>query len=235
VEEGNQRRYAETLAAGVPIMVITLFTVLATTSGRLGIGVFSGADMAAEYAVLFRATAAPIVAHQIIVVARYRALFELPLEKVQRQISSIVGLVGLAVIGFWICSDVIAWAFGPAFVYSFQRNQLQTYLILSQCLLWSAIALNDLLATRAGIARTVAGWSAIYFALALPLACWYLAGNVVHLGTFVVTHSALMLGYFLTQAVAMRKAGIRFTATWTLSAVSFGALALLPYVLYASD
>jgi hypothetical protein len=221
------RMYASTVRTGLPLMAVTLLALLATTSGRLGIGLLSTPEITADYAVLFRATALPIVAHQVIMVARFRQIFELPMPELERRLPVVVGLVGAGVVVFWLLSGVAGVLLGPAFVSAFARHRAEGLLILSQCILWSAIALNDLVNTRSQSAGTVARGSALYFALVLPLAWWFSSSRPVTLSLFVPVHSAVMAGYFLTQAVVMWHCGIKLVRTWGLTLVGFLALSAL--------
>ena len=148
--------YVSTVRIGLPLMAATLLALLATTSGRLGIGLLSTPEMMADYAILFRATALPIVAHQVIVVARFRQIFELPAHELERRLPMVVGLVTASVVLFWLLSSVADVLLGPAFVSAFSRHRAVGLLILSQCVLWSAIALNDLVNARSQTAGPVA-------------------------------------------------------------------------------
>lgn len=221
------RMYTSTVRTGLPLMAVTLLAMLATTSGRFGIGLLSTPEMTAEYAVLFRATALPIVAHQVIIVARFRQIFELPTSELERRLPMVVGLVGASVVLFWLLSDVAGVLLGPAFVSAFARHHTEGLLILSQCILWSAIALNDLINTRSQSAGMVARGSTLYFALVLPLAWWFLSSRPVTLSLFVPIHSAVMAGYFLTQAVVMWHCGIKLLRTWGLTLGGFLSLSAL--------
>jgi O-antigen/teichoic acid export membrane protein len=227
VPRETYRTYASTVSAGLPLMAVTLLALLATTSGRLGIGLLSTPENTADYAVLFRATALPIVAHQVIMVAGFRQIFELPMSEIERRLPVVVGLVGACVVAFWLLSGVAGALLGPAFVSAFARHRVEGLLILSQCILWSAIALNDLVSTRSQSAGAVARGSALYFAVVLPLAWWFLSSRPVTLSLFVPVHSAVMTGYFLVQVVVMWRCGIRLLRTWGLTLAGFLGLSVL--------
>lgn len=225
------RMYASTVRTGLPLMAVSLLALLATTSGRLGIGLLSTPEITADYAVLFRATALPIVAHQVIIVARFRQLFELPMPKLERRLPVVVGLVGANVVVFWLLSGMAGVLLGPAFESAFAQHRSEGLLILSQCILWSAIALNDMINTRAQSAGKVARGLALYFALVLPLAWWFLSSQPVTLSLFVPVHSAVMAGYFLTQIFMMWRFGVRLLRTWALTLGSFVFLSVLTQVI----
>jgi hypothetical protein len=221
------RAYAGTVETGLPLMSVALLALLATTSGRLGIGLLSTPEVTAQYSVLFRATALPIVAHQVILVASFRQLFELSEAALERRLSLIVGLVISCVIGFWVFSDLVGLLLGPAFSLAFAHNRGAGLMILAQSVLWSAIALNDLVNTRSQAAGPVARATALYFAIALPLAWWFLSGHSVTLASYVPVHSLVMGGYYVTQMVSMRSRGICLTRTWLIALGGFVILSVL--------
>lgn len=218
--------YLQTLQTGLPLMTGGLLALLATTSGRLGVGVLAGPELTAEYAVLFRATAVPVVAHQILMVAVFRKLFEVDQAILERGLPVIVAAVTACVLLFWAASDFIAPVFGNAFELAFARNRTETVLILAQSILWSAIALNDLVNTRLQTTAPVAKACAAYLAAALPLAWYFLSRETPTLAVFVPAHSLLMAGYFLVQAGAMWFAGARIARTWALTLAAFAAISV---------
>jgi hypothetical protein len=225
------RMYVSTVRTGLPLMAVTLLALLATTSGRLGIGLLSTPEITADYAVLFRATALPIVAHQVVMVARFRLVFELPMLEIERRLPVVIGLVGASVVVFWLLSGLAGELLGSAFASAFARYRAEGLLILSQCILWSAIALNDLVNTRSHSAGMVARGSALYFVLVLPLTWWFLSSRPVTLTLFVPVHSAVMAGYFLTQAVMMWHCGIKLVRTWGMTLGGFLVLSVLTQVI----
>lgn len=223
----NNLKYLATLHTSYPLMIASLMGVIAVTSGRLGIGLLSTPEILADYAILYRATALPIIAHQIIIIARYRQIFELSAERLQRRLPVIVGLVFASVVLFWLLSDIAVLLLGPAFNSAFTRYPAEGLLILTQCILWSAIALNDLVNARAQIAGPVAKATAFYFSLVLPIAWWFLSSQSVTLALFVSTHSLIMGGYFLVQIVVMWHRGIKLKATWAFALTGFVAMSMI--------
>jgi O-antigen/teichoic acid export membrane protein len=222
--------YTSTLRTGMPLMAATLLTLLATTSGRLGLGLLSTPEMMADYAILFRAAALPIVAHQIIIIARFRQVFELHSTELEKHLPIVIGLVTGSVILLWLFSSFIDVLLGPAFIKAFSQYRVEGLLILSQSILWSAIALNDLVNTRSQTAGPVARATLLYFVLVLPLAWWFLSTRQISLPLFVPVHSVVMAGYFMTQARVMRSCGIRLTRTWLLTLTSFLGLSAMAFV-----
>lgn len=226
----NGLLYLSTLRVGLPLMLASLLAILATTSGRLGIGLLSTPEMVANYAILFRATALPIVIHQVIIVARYKQIFELSSTALECKLPIIVGSVLISVVIFWLLSDVGDHLMGPAFSSAFSRYRTEGLLILSQCVLWSAIALNDLVNARSQTAGPVVRATAWYFVLVLPLAWWLLTRQTVTLGYFVVVHSFIMVGYFMAQVIVMLKHGLRLYTTWTLALAGFIVMSSLSLI-----
>lgn len=219
--------YGPTIRTGFPLMTASLLALLATTSGRLGIGLLSSPEMTSQYAILFRATALPIVAHQIIIVAGFRQIFEMSEPALERRLQVIVALVTACVIGFWLFSDIAGLLLGPAFIKAFAQHRAAGLLILTQSIMWSAIALNDLANTRAQSALLVGRLTALYFAVVLPLAWWFLSLKPISLELFVPVHSVVMGGYFLTQVLAMTMFGIRLWRPWALAGGAFVTLSIL--------
>lgn len=218
--------YFSTLRTSVPLMLGALLSFLATTSGRIGIGFLAAVELMAEYAILFRATAVPIVAHQIILVAGFRKIFELPEQELERKLPIIVGAVTLCVIAFWMASTWLGFLLGPAFSKTFSANQDVGLLILVQCILWSAISINDLVNARKQIAIFSVRASVVYFVIALPLAWWVLSRGDITLQKFVPIHSLVMVFYFLTQVAVMWQHGIRLIRTWSLALGGFVGLSI---------
>jgi O-antigen/teichoic acid export membrane protein len=221
------RVHAGTLHAGIPLLIMGLLATLATTSGRLGMGVLATPELTGSYAMLFRSTAIPIIAHQIILVASFRDLFQMPEPEMKSRLMVVTVGVVLGVIAFWVLSEPLGLLLGPAFVNAYSEYRWEGLLILIQCILWSAIALNDLVNTRRLTSGKVTGWGIGYFLVALPLAWIYLSGKTVTLSLFVPVHSAIMAGYFLVQVTVMWSCGIRLLSFWLLVFSSFSVLSLM--------
>jgi hypothetical protein len=222
--------YRSTLRTGLSLLAVTMLAMLAMNLGRLAVGSLTSPEVTAEYGALFRATAIPIVVHQVMMVARFRQVFEWPIERVQRTFPWIIGMIILSVMLFWVVSDHLASLFGQAFARAFEHHRTVGLLVLTQCIPWSAIALNDLAATRAQVAGVVARAATLYFAIALPAAAITLIAGGAGLLGIVATHSALMLGYFAVQSLSLHRAGVGLAATWWLAGGAHGLLSLLAFV-----
>jgi O-antigen/teichoic acid export membrane protein len=224
------RSYRPTLRTGLSLMAVTVLAMLAVNLGRLAVGSLTTPEVTAEYGALFRATAVPIVVHQILMVARFRQVFEWPIERVQSAFPWIIGLVIGSVVLFWAASGHAAALLGPAFGRAFEHHRTVGLLVLAQCIPWSAIALNDLASTRQGAAGGVARASALYFAFALPVAGAGVVATSAGLLGIVATHSALMLGYFTVQSVSLHRRGVNLAVTWWLAGGAYALLSLLAFV-----
>lgn len=218
---GDALRYKETVGAGVPLMIGTLLSFLATTSGRLGIGLLATPEVTAQYAMLFRATAIPMVAHQMIMVSQFRQIFALSEHELQYRLPMISVLVTSSVLVFWLFSGLIGVVLGPAFDAVFALYPKVALLILAQCILWSGIAINETLNNRAQTAGRMIFPAIVYFILAFALSWCFLTSQGVELEVFVPVHSLVMVGYFLVQVVVMCRCKLYFVRTWVATLLSF--------------
>ncbi|MDE2398028.1 MAG: hypothetical protein KGM91_21545 [Burkholderiales bacterium] len=215
------------IGLGLPLMLGGVVTLLATTSGRLGMGLLAGPLVAADYAVLSRAAALPIVAHQLILVARFRNLFTLPAQQVERAAATIVALVAASAFGFWLLAPWIGRLFGSAFVHAWTVHPLPGAWIAAQAILWSAIALNDLMILRHQVMHRILPVSVGFLTLALGVG-WLIMRRVgPTLEHFVFAHGVLMLLFYGAQSAAMAAAGIRRGRVWITAASAYLAMVTL--------
>jgi O-antigen/teichoic acid export membrane protein len=224
------RSYRDALHHSVPLMLAGVLALVVTTSGRLGMGLLGGPEMTGAYAALARAAALPVVAHQVVMVARFRALFELPQAALERALRSVVWAVVGAVLVFGLASDPLGHWLGPAFATQFAAHRVAGLTILAQSVLWSAIALNDLVNTRHGAAAASNRWTAACLLLTLPLAAAGLLHAGVTLERYALVHSGVMLAYYLCQAAGMWRAGVRLPTVWLPAVLAFLCLSLLAHV-----
>ena len=225
--------YFSTIRSGLPLMFAGLLSFLATSSGRLGLGLLSGPDMVSEYSILYRATAIPIIAHQLLIVAWYKNIFELSDNAMESRLI-IVNISGiLCVIFFWLIFSPLGFIFGSAFVSVSSSNRDTCLLILIQCILWSAIASNDIVNIRKQTAWPVTCVSTLYFLIAFPLGFYYISINSITLYSFVIIHSVIMVFYFLVQILTMNFYKIKLMRTWSIAFLSYLILFLfiLTYLL----
>lgn len=231
-QDGEAVAYQAILVLGFPLMVATLVTVAATTSGRLVIGYLGGVLLTADYAILARAAALPIVAHQVVMVAKFRHLFMLPDREMERVVFFVIVMVALSVVVLWMVSPFLGWMLGPAFVKAFHRHPLPAIWILSQSILWSGIALHDTINTRHQTMSNVLPWSITFLFFSMPVAIVLIQYVGVTLAHFVYIHGTLMLLFYLTQIFAMYRVGIRLLRVWAFAVVSYLALVMLASLAY---
>jgi len=208
------------LRLGSPLMLAGLLSMIASTAGRLLLGQTAGVEAVGLYAILFRSTALPIVAHQILVIAFYRQIFswEMPILRYRSPI--IIWGIGLIILLFWVLVSPLGWLLGSRFVDTFDQYEFEGKVILLQTVLWSAIALNDMLSSRMQIAGAVARWTGPFLAISLAavmiamLAHPGINESSIALPFFVPVYAALMFGYFTVQCAAMAKQKQLFTRLW---------------------
>ena len=222
--EQGSLAWGATLKVGIPLMLGGLLSLLATTSGRLGMGLLASPQLTAEYAVLARAGALPVVAHQLILIARFRDLFAQSDQAAKRAILQIVMLVAGSVLGFFVLSPWLGFVLGPAFVHAFGQHKMAGFLIVAQAVLWSAIALNDLVIARHQVMHRVLPYSIGFLAFALGAGGLALAWSGVSLEGFVMVHSGVMLSFYLAQSWIMNFLGLRIFRVWLTTTALFVAL-----------
>jgi hypothetical protein len=205
-------------------MLTVLVNILIASSGRMAIGLFGGVLLTADYAILARAAAIPIVAHQIILVAKFRDLYTLPDKKMEKIMLLILSMVLSAVIGMWVASPILGWVLGAAFVKTLNVHALPAFWILAQAILWSAISLNDTVNARHQTIRKVLPWCIGFIAISIPIAVVLIQLIGVSLAHFVYVHGMLMLFFYFIQVYAMYQTGIRLYRVWALAGGSFLAL-----------
>lgn len=213
--------WAKTLQLGIPLMLGGLVSLLATTSGRLGMGLMAGPVLTADYAVMARAAALPILAHQLILIAKFRNLFAEPDDYVARATLHIVLLVGASVIGFIVFCPWLGSLMGPAFLRAFELHRVACFWISAQAVLWSAIALNDLIIARHQVMSKVLPYSVSFLVVALLVGWYWLSSTELTLERFVVAHSAVMLSFYLAQSWIMNGLGLQLRRTWLVTIILF--------------
>ncbi|MEC5162241.1 hypothetical protein ACFDR9_001738 [Janthinobacterium sp. CG_23.3] len=229
---GEAPAYRATLRLGLPLMLGALVTIAATTSGRLLIAYLGGALLTADYAVLARAAALPIIAHQVVLVAKFRKLYELPDREMEKVVLLILSLVTASVLVFWSLSPYLGWMLGGAFVRTFSTHSAAAVPILVQAILWSAISLNDTVNIRQQTMLKVLPASALALLLAVPAAVVLVQFLGVSLLRFVYVHGAVMLLFYLAQVGAMVGSGIRLWRPWGFAVAAYVLLTGLAAWLY---
>lgn len=223
------------LALGVPLMLSSLLTAIISSSGRFVLGHTSGVEAVGLYAVLFRATTLPLVGHQILIIGFFRQIFLWPDDLLKKRLTIIVLGVSAMVVLFWALEPVLGGFLGQRFVQVFTNYRLEGLILLSQTILWSAIAINDLLNARLQISGRVAMITAPYLLLGLGgLSFWATsqaqgsdAGGIL-LG-FILGHLCLMIGFYALQCMVSWHLGHRYFRLWTAVAACMTGAGLLIY------
>lgn len=219
--------YLKNIRTGVPLMIGTLLSFLALTSGRAGAGLLATPELAAAYAVLFRATALPMVAHQVMTVAMFRQIFQLPLPMLEKKNSVIILLVSLFSILFWLVVDYIGFLLGPAFVKMYASYRQEGMLILAQSIIWSAVAQNEMLNNRAQTAKNLMLPALLYFVFSFSAVWVFFQNNSFSLFRFVCAHSALVVGFFFVQVLVMWFKKVRVYKSWSIAIACYLSLVFL--------
>lgn len=229
----------DNLVLGAPLMLASVLTILVSSTGRLVLGLVVGAEAVGAYGIVFRVSALPLVGHQILIIGFFRFMFSWDHRVLTRRSPLIVWGVTSAALVFMLAVDVIKPLLGTAFNEAFRIYRLEGFIILAQTVLWSAIAVNDLLNSRLQIAGQVAR-NCIIFLLPALIAIAFVthlqsgSGLAASLRVFVVCHSLLMLAYYATQCHAMFLRGTVYVRLWGSAVGGFAIVlagALLDHML----
>lgn len=208
------------LSLGLPLMFTSVLMAVISSSGRLVLGQTSGVEAVGLYAVLYRSTTLPLVGHQILIIGFFRQLFSWSDEVLRARVSAIVlGVSGLVLI-FWLLEPYFGWMLGKRFAEIFSAHRSEGLILLVQTILWSAIALNDLISSRLQIAGRVIHMTAPYLAMGLgALVLWtWNRGQDMAIGDvlqgFIHGHFILMAGFYTVQCWAVWRLGHRFIRLW---------------------
>lgn len=219
--------WLETIKVGTPLMLGGLVSLLATTSGRLGMGLLASPELTGVYAVLARAGALPIITHQLILIAKFRNLFAQSDQAVERAILQIVLWVAASALCYFALTPWLGFMLGPAFANALGQHKLAGLLIVAQAVLWSAIALNDLIIARHQVMHKVLRYSITFLTLALGAGWLALSRFGLSLEKFVIVHSFVMLAFFVAQSFIMNFLGLRLVRVWLSSGTLYLVLTLI--------
>lgn len=228
----NRWAWIESIKTGIPLMLGGMLSILATTSGRLGMGLLASHELAASYSILARVGGLPIIAHQLILVAKFRNLFEKPDLEVEHAVQQVITLVVACVISFFLLSPWLGSIFGHAFKDSFHKYNLAGLLIVTQAILWSAIAVNDLIMTRNQVMHKVLPYSATYLVLALGAAWFILNWKGISLQRFVIVHAFVMFSFYTVQSWIMNLTGLKILRIWALASICYLTLVFIAFFAY---
>lgn len=215
---------------GIPLMIASAITVLAAASGRAILGIGTDIETVGFYSVLYRVTALPIVAYQVLQISFYKQIYTLEKNTLARFITLIPAGVIIAIIGFLVLVNDLGFLLGERFVETLAQFPLVGKLLLIQTLLWAGLALNDDLNTRAQIA----GFVSIFSGSVLVPGFLFLLGAIVYgwgpvdeapLTFLVIGQSALMAVLYLMQCAAMFYKNNRYLLLWSVT--FFGYVGLI--------
>lgn len=221
-------------ALGLPLMFTSMLTVIISSSGRLVLGQTSGVEVVGLFAVLYRSTTLPLVGHQILIIGFFRQLFSWSDEVLRARASVIVlGVTGM-VLAFWLLAPALGFLLGQRFTETFGTYRAAGLVLLVQTILWSAIALNDLINSRLQIAGRVTRATAPVLALGLG-ALWFWTSARADtldakalLNGFISGHFALMATFYAVQCAVSARLGHRFLRLWlTVVACTAGSGGLI--------
>lgn len=209
------------LELGLPLMFTGALTWAVVSSGRLILGQTSGVEAVGLYAVLYRCTTLPLVGHQILIIGLFRQIFTWSDALLLTRASVIVLGVTAMVLLFWLLEPALGFMLGQRFTDTFKAYRAEGLTLLLQTILWSAIALNDLINSRLQIAGRVAQLTAPVLMSGLgALWLWTLrradtltTDEILH--GFILGHFALMAIFFAAQCAATMRLGHRFLTLWS--------------------
>ena len=124
------------------------------------------------------------------------------------------------VLAFWLLEPVLGFMLGQRFKDTFRFYRAEGLALLLQTILWSAIALNDLINSRLQIAGRVAQLTAPVLTVGLG-ALWFWTrmradtleiNEILH--GFILGHFALMIIFFAAQCAASVLLGHSFVRLW---------------------
>ncbi|AMK26084.1 MULTISPECIES: polysaccharide biosynthesis protein [Sphingobium] len=227
----------DNLRLAAPLLATALLGVFVSTAGRTILSFGASDAVVGLYSVLYRATALPLVAHQIVIIWQFRQIFSWDEARIRKILPIIASIVGACIFGQWSLAKHLGWLLGDRFVDTFHRHEMAGEIILIQTILWSAIAMNDLLNTRLKRSGKVAIWTSIFlvpasFILLIIVAEVSRTDAPDHvLETFVGGYAALMLGYYLVQCFAMYRKGAWYPELWVVSTGIFVGMICLTLLL----
>lgn len=221
LRQGQPLLYRESVMAGVPLMLGSLVTMLATTSGRLGIGLLGGDEQTGAFAAIARIAALPVVAHQLAVVSSFRDLYAVEAGRLQRLAIAVAMLVSASAVALLSLQPWLEPILGTAFSGAAAAHPTACVLLVTQVPLWSGVALNDLIAARHGVLGRVLPWSTVILVSSLGAAAWVLHVSGVDVDRFAIWHTAVMAVLFAVQCSAMAHYGVRFAKYWSTCLCSF--------------
>lgn len=229
LKSSGTTRYTQCVRAGIPLMLAGLLSVLLATSARLGAGLLSDTRVTGELAAIARVTALPIIIHQLFTVAKFRELYGLPDAVLQRLLIRLCISVCISSVLLWCSLPWLAHWLGSAFAEAERAHPKATGVFIAQVIVWSGLAMNDLLATRAGVMSLILPWTFAATLSAMILVVLVLLNLNVDVLQIALAQTGMMIILFAAQSALMAYNGVRQTMYWfaTLFATLFLIVAAL--------
>jgi hypothetical protein len=209
-----------TLQASVPLMLAGLLTLVVTTVPRFVLEGIAGPRENGAYVLLSRVAILPMVAHQAIVAERLPELFRGQASANSRLASTTILLVGIGALAMAFTLPYLPWLAGSPYLLARTEQRRVAVLLSALPVLWSAVALHDLVSARAGIAgRTLlpailgAVLGAIPGLLATLLGLWDIVS------AFALAHIGALAGQCIGQALALLRAREYLHEFWMATVV----------------
>ena len=208
---------------GAPLMATVALSMLTASAGRLILGSITDVATVGIYAVLYRSTMLPLIGHQILTIALFRRLFTWDNDVLKRNVAILPACVTFGVIVFWLLEDRFGFLLGQRFVNAFADHRIEGIVILSQTILWSAVAVNDLLVTRLQMAGHVARRMIFILIISLPCLAIFTASTASPgvLRAFVFGYSTVIFVYYIIQSAVIARHGHRFFLLWSVATAGF--------------
>ena len=130
-------------------------------------------------------------------------------------------------LGFCVLSPWLGHWLGPAFAAAWRTYPAAGWWIAAQAVLWSAIALNDLVIARHQIMARVLPVSGGFIMLALAVGAVWMQHVGASLQNFVQAHGVLMVLFYGVQSTVMHRLGLHLWRTWLAALGTYLLLILL--------
>ena len=218
-QHNSRHLWREALLCGAPLMVGALVSTAVTTSGRFAMGLLADAALTGEYGALMRVGALPVIAHQVVMIARFRSLYTDDVSRIAHAVERILAIVSVSALGFWLVSPLVGHLFGESFALARARHPRAFILILVHTLFWSGLALNDLLLARQGALGRALRWTIPCLVVGIGAIGVALHFAGVSLEAFAALHVLVMAAFFSVQCAVLRATGMTLRRAWILVAV----------------
>lgn len=132
------------LSAGIKITIIGFCSVAIAVSGRSLVGLIFNVEQVGLYSSLYRVAILPIIVHQFIILYLFKHAYESQDKKFSNFGSLVFLCTSFSALMVWLVVPYCDFVFGLAFENSMSSNADLFLLLLVNCPIWSAIAINEL-------------------------------------------------------------------------------------------